>query len=42
MKVTRLQYTKPMMKVIKLQKHSQLLVGSGEYYLPEPVQPEEI
>lgn len=42
MKETRRQYTKPMMKVIKLQKRSQLLVGSGEYTLPGPIQPEDI
>lgn len=35
-------YEKPMMKVIKLQRHSQLLVGSDKYYLPGPIQPEDI
>lgn len=35
-------YEKPKMKVFKLQKHSQLLVGSGEYTLPGPVPPDDI
>ena len=35
-------YQKPMMRVIKLQRRSQLLVGSGEYSLPDPQSPQGI
>ena len=42
MKKTRRQYTKPMMKVIKLQEHFQLLAGSGDNTLPDPIPPVDI